>query len=303
MPVDIPSYGLGTWKIPKDKAQEVVYQSIKLGVRHIDCACDYGNEVEVGRGISQAISEGIVTRDDLWVTSKLWNTYHRYEHVLPAAQKSLTDLGLTFFDLYLIHFPIALKYVPIEARYPPEWIHDPSGPNPRIELDESAPVHRTWLAMEELVAAGLTKRIGVCNFNIQLLMDLLSYAQIRPYINQVELHPYLTQDALLKFCLDRNIKVTAYSPFASNSYIELGGDAGYRLFEESTLTEIAAHHQKTVAQVLLRWGVQRGTSVIPKSNSIDHLAENFAINDFELSPLDVRCYNTFFFFTCFVFFC
>lgn len=284
MPTEIPLLGLGTWKIAKDKAQEVVYHAIKeLNIRHIDCACDYGNEVEVGKGINQAISEGIVTREDLWVTSKLWNTYHRQEHVLPAARKSLQDLGLEYFDLYVIHFPIPLKFVPFEVRYPPEWIHDPTAPNPRIEMDEQAPTHLTWKSMEELVDQGLARRIGVCNFNVQHLMDLLSYARIRPFSNQIELHPYLTQTALVKFCQDRNIHVTAYSPLASNSYIELGGDGGHRLLDEATVQEIARRHGRTPAQIVLRWGIQRGTSIIPKSSNPAHLAENFAILDFALS--------------------
>jgi diketogulonate reductase-like aldo/keto reductase len=289
MPSAIPLLGLGTWKIPKDKAQDIVYHAIKeLHIRHIDCACDYGNEVEVGRGINQAIHEGVVTREDLWITSKLWNTYHRYEHVLPAAQKSLTDLGLEYFDLYLIHFPIPLKFVPFETRYPPEWIHDPTAAVPRIEMDDQAPNHLTWKGMEELVDRGLARNIGVCNFNVQHIIDLLSYARIRPFSNQVELHPYLPQTALVKFCQDRNIHVTAYSPLASYSYIELGGDGGHRLMDEAVIREIAQRHGRTPAQVVLRWGTQRGTSIIPKSTNLAHLAENFAIMDFDLSSEEMQ---------------
>lgn len=141
---NIPDFGLGTWKIPKDKAADVVYSSIKdVGVRHIDCACDYGNEVEVGAGIKRAIDEGIVKRSDLWITSKLWNTFHRPEHVELACRKTLADLQLDHIDLYLIHFPISMKYVPIETRYPPEWIHDPSAASPCI-VEDRVPKHLTW---------------------------------------------------------------------------------------------------------------------------------------------------------------
>lgn len=183
---DIPLYGLGTWKIPRDRAQEVVYQAIVAhGVRHIDCACDYGNEVEVGKGIAQAIAEGVVTREDLWITSKLWNTYHRQEHVPLACERSLRDLQLTYFDLYLVHFPIALQYVPFEERYPPEWVHDPAVG--KAVLDTKAPMHLTWAAMEALVAAKKTRRIGVSNFCVQLITDLMSYATIPPYCNQVRM--------------------------------------------------------------------------------------------------------------------
>lgn len=286
---EIPLLGLGTWKIPKPQCKDIVYRSIKeLGIRHIDCACDYGNEREVGEGIKQAIDEGIVTRQDLWITSKLWNTYHREEHVLPACQRSLQDLQLTYFDLYLIHFPIALKYVPIEERYPPEWIYDPKGANV-IELDNKAPLHLTWKGMESLVTAGLTRYIGVANFNTQLLMDLFNYATILPYVNQVELHPYNTQEALLAFCKQFNIKITAFSPLGSASYIELGMDFGLKtgLLQDEVILEIAKNHGKSAAQVLLKWSVQRNISVIPKSSNVDHLKENAQINDFQLTEDEV----------------
>jgi D-xylose reductase len=279
---EIPSFGLGTWKIPKDKAQAAVYQAIKdLGVRHIDCACDYGNEREVGLGIAQAIAEGVVERKDLWITSKLWNTFHRYEHVLTACQKSLEDLQLTYFDLYIIHFPIALKFVPFEVRYPPEWINPSTS---QLELDEQAPLHLTWKGMEELVERKLTRFIGLSNFNVQLLMDLLCYATIKPYANQVEVHPYNTQDLLLEFCFRRGIKVTAYSPLGSASYVEMGvDDSGKRLIDETVVVQAAAAHGKTPAQILLRWGVQRGTGIIPKASQFAHLKENVEIFDFELT--------------------
>ena len=175
----------GCWKLAKETAEDLIYDAIvKCGVRHLDCASDYGNEVEVGRGIKRAIDEGHVTREDLWVTSKLWNTYHHPEHVKLACERTLQDLQLTYVDLYSIHFPISLKFVPFEARYPPEWIHDPSAANPRIELD-FVPMASTWKAMDVLVGAGLCRHIGVCNVNVQLLMDLLGSAVIKPYANQV----------------------------------------------------------------------------------------------------------------------
>ncbi len=286
----MPMVGLGTWKIPREEAQNVVYEAIKVhGVRHIDCACDYGNEKEVGLGIKQAIDEGVVTREDLWITSKLWNTYHRYEHVLPAAQKSLSDLQLSHFDLYMIHFPISLKFVPFEERYPPEWIHDPKAEMPRLELDFGAPTHMTWKAMEELVDQGLSRFIGVCNFNVQHVMDLLSYARIKPYANQVELHPYLSQLPLVDFCQRQEIKVTAFSPFGSASYVVFGMDYGLNrgLLDDATVRGIADKYGRTNAQVLLRWSTQRGIAVIPKTSNLNHLAENMNVHDFTLSEEDV----------------
>ena len=139
----MPSVGFGLWKIAKDKCAEATYSALKNGYKLIDEAADYGNEKECGEGIKKAIDEGIVTRKDLWVTSKLWNTYHRKEHVKMACKKTLEDLGLEYLDLYLIHFPISLKFVPFEARYPPEWIHDPKSSDPRMEED-LVPMQETW---------------------------------------------------------------------------------------------------------------------------------------------------------------
>jgi len=146
---------------------ELVYLSIKNGIRHIDCACDYGNEREVGLGIKRALDERICDRSSLWITSKLWNTYHAKEHVEMACRKSLEDLALDYFDLYLIHFPISQKFVPFDVRYPPEWIHDPTSANPCI-IQENIPISETWEGMEGLVGLKLVKNIGVCNMTVSL---------------------------------------------------------------------------------------------------------------------------------------
>jgi D-xylose reductase len=298
--MEIPLFGLGTWKIPKNVVAEVVYNAIKnIGIRHFDCACDYGNEVEVGEGIHKAINEGVVKREDLWITSKLWNTYHKAEHVELACKKSLSDMKLDYFDLYLVHFPIAMKFVPFEVRYPPEWIHDPSAAVPKIELEPHAPMHLTWGAMEALVRANLTKHIGVCNVGAQFIMDLLSYATIPPYTNQIELHPHLAQQVLVEFCQSRGVRCTAYSPLGSPSYVELGGDLnmGKGALDHPIVLAIAAAHNKTPAQVLLRWNIERGVGVIPKANQSHHLAENFAIFDFSLTKNEVIrhfCLHVFF---------
>lgn len=289
--MEIPKCGLGTWKIPANQVTSLVYRSIKeLGVRHIDTACDYGNEVEVGLGINQAIDEGIVKREQLWVTSKLWNTYHSPEHVKLACQKSLKDLNLDYLDLYLIHFPISLKFVPFEERYPPEWIHDPKAANPRIER-ANVPTTYTWKAMEGLVGDKLTRFIGVSNFNVQLLTEICDSASIMPYTNQIELHPYLTQQALVDFCHSRNVRTTALSPLGSVSYIELNMDngLGQGLLNDPVITKIATDHGKTSAQILLRWNVQRGVGVIPKSSKFERIQENFdlefVLSDAEMSAI------------------
>jgi len=176
----MPSVGFGCWKIPKDQTADSVYNAIKAGYKCIDEACDYANEPEAGIGIKRAIDEG-VSRKDLWITSKLWNTYHRKEHVKAACKRSLADLQLDYLDLYLIHFPIALKYVPFETRYPPEWIHDPNSEEKRMEEDQ-VPFRETWEAMEELVKGGLVKNIGMCNVGVTLLRDVLSYAKVKPSV-------------------------------------------------------------------------------------------------------------------------
>ena len=189
----MPSVGLGLWKLDQPETADIIVNGVKSGYRHLDSAADYGNEIQVGEGIKQSLSQGICRREDLWVTSKLWNTFHRPEHVLPACEKSLRDLSTDYIDLYLIHFPISLKYVAFDKRYPPEWIYDPTAENPRMHIDP-VPLSETWHAMEGLVERGLVKEIGVCNYNSSLLHDLMAYASIKPAMLQIESHPFLTQE-------------------------------------------------------------------------------------------------------------
>ena len=284
----IPSVGLGLWKIERSQAADVTETALKLGYRHLDSACDYGNEAEAGEGIKRALDQGVCRRDELWVTSKLWNTYHAKEHVRSALERTLADLKLDYLDLYLIHFPIAQRFVPFEERYPPEWFFDPNAPNPRIESDP-VPISETWGAMEDLVESGLVKRIGVCNFGCSLLRDLLSYAKIRPSVLQVESHPYLTQETLLRYCQQENIVYTAFSPLGAQSYFSLGmADPSESLLNHTLIHEIAAGQRRTPAQVLLRWGIQRGTAVVPKSANERRLKENLQLFDFQLSEAEMR---------------
>lgn len=280
---ELPSVGLGMWKVDKADAARVTTEAIEIGYRHLDCACDYGNEVEVGQGIADAIKAGHCTREDLWVTSKLWNTYHAAEHVRPACEKTLSDLGLEYLDLYLIHFPIAQKYVSFDERYPPEWFSDPSADSPKVEL-APVPISETWRAMEELVEAGLVKNIGVCNFGTSLLRDLCNYAKVRPSVLQVETHPYLTQEKLLRFCNEQEIAYTSFSPLGAQSYFSLNmAESSEAVIEQPVVREIAKAHGRTAAQVVLRWGVQRGTAIVPKSSKRERLIENLSLFDFELT--------------------
>jgi len=283
----IPPVGLGTWKIEKPDVSRVVRDAVACGYRHFDCACDYGNEAEVGIGLQQAFEESVCAREDVWVTSKLWNTYHAAEHVRPAIERSLQDLRLDSLDLYLVHFPIPLKYVPFETRYPPEWVYDPAAEHPRMEL-ASVPFHETWRAMEQLVRDGLTRRIGLCNVNTAFLRDLLTYAEIRPSLLQVELHPYLTQPNLVRFCHEQQIAVTAFSPLGASSYLSLDmATADEDVLAEPVIRELARKYEKTPAQIVLKWGIQRGTAVIPKTSRADRLQENISLFDFELSDEDL----------------
>lgn len=278
-----PSVGYGFWKVENDRAAALTVQAIEMGYRHLDCASDYGNEAEVGQGIEKALSQRLCAREALWVTSKLWNTNHRTEHVLPALKRSLSDLRVDYLDLYLIHFPIALKHVPESTRYPAGWFFDPEAKPPRMEYDP-VPILETWQAMEELVDQGLVKQIGVSNFSVALIRDLLTRCRIRPSVLQVESHPYLVQSKLLRYCQQESIAMTAFSPLGAPSYIPLGmATQGDSVLDQPVILEIASRHSKSPAQVVLRWGVQRGTSVIPKSSNPDRLRENLDVEGFALS--------------------
>jgi len=283
----MPLIGLGLWKLDSSAVADTVVAAIKAGYRHLDSACDYGNEQAVGEGIRRAIDEGLCTREELFVTSKLWNTYHRGEHVELAIQKSLDDLGLDYLDLYLVHFPIALKFVPFEERYPPEWLHDPAADSP-VMVSDAVPLAETWHAMERIADEGLCRDIGVCNYSVSLLRDTLSYARRPPAVLQIESHPYLTQEKLLRFCREEDIAVTAFSPLGSLSYLELGmANENESVLDSEVVRDIASRVMRTPAQVVLRWGVQRGNSIIPKTSRIERLKENAALFDFELSDSEM----------------
>lgn len=284
----IPEVGFGLWKIPKDQCSDVVYQAIKNGYRHFDSASDYGNEYEVGLGLKRALDDGLCKRDDLWITSKLWNTYHAKEHVQPAIERTLKDLQLDYLDLYLIHFPIALEYVPFETRYPAEWLYNPDATSPCMK-PAKIPLHETWQAMENLVDNDLTKNIGVCNYNSGLLHDLISYAKIKPAMLQIESHPYLTQEPLLRLCQQYEINVTAFSPLGALSYVELDmAGAQDSVLEQDVVKRAATRLNKTPAQIVLRWGVQRGCAIIPKTSKESRMIENLSIFNFSLTEQEMH---------------
>ncbi|KAI9851466.1 MAG: NAD(P)H-dependent D-xylose reductase (XR) [Vezdaea acicularis] len=287
----MPVVGFGLWKVNNDTCADQVYAAIKAGYRLFDGACDYGNEVEAGQGIARAINDGLVKRSDLFLVSKLWNSFHGPDEVGPICRKQLSDWNIDYFDLYLIHFPIALAYVPPSTRYPPGWYF-----NDTTNEIRTAPhsTQQTWSAMESLVPAGLARSIGVSNFAGALLMDLLRYAKIRPATLQIEHHPYLTQPELVTLAHREGIAVTAYSSFGPLSFRELdikkAVDAPL-LFENPIVRKIADKHGKSPAQVLLRWATQRGVCVIPKSNDPARLRQNLegaAAGGFELAAEELK---------------
>ena len=284
---DIPRLGLGLWKIPKETCSDVVYDAVKFGYRHFDSACDYGNEKQVGEGLRRAMDDGLCVREDLWITSKLWNTYHHPDHVPMALDTTLNDLSLSYLDLYLIHFPISLEFVPFEKRYPPEWLYDPDDSLPVMKPSE-IPLKDTWAGMEKLKAIGQVKHIGVCNYNSGLLHDLMSYSKEPPELLQIESHPYLTQERLIRLAKQYRLEVTAFSPLGSLSYVELEmAKKNESILDLPLVRDIAVRLDRTPAQVVLRWGIQRGTSVVAKSIDPVRMKENLASVEFELSKDDM----------------
>ncbi|MDB4476182.1 aldo/keto reductase [bacterium] len=279
----MPLVGLGLWKIDETDTAAAVVDAIRAGYRHLDSAADYGNEVAVGQGISMALEAGLCRREDLWITSKLWNTFHDPKHVSAACQRSLDDLGLDYLDLYLVHFPIAQPFVDFSDRYPPGWFFDPNANAPSMQT-AAVPLSDTWGAMEELVEQGLVREIGICNYNSGLLHDLMSYAKHPPAMLQIESHPYLSQEALLRTAASYNIPVTAFSPLGALSYVALDMASDTEsVLSESVVLSAAQRVQRTPAQVVLRWAIQRGTAVIPKTSRAERLIENSSLFDFTLS--------------------
>ncbi|WP_346889917.1 aldo/keto reductase [Clostridium sp. UBA1056] len=246
--IEMPRLGLGVFRV-EDSSELInaVKVAIKNGYRSIDGAAIYGNEEAMGEGIREGIKEAGISREDLFITSKVWNADLGYESTIAAYEASLNRLGVDYLDLYLIHWPVEGKY------------------------------KEAWKALEYLYKEGRVRAIGVSNFQVHHLQDLLGDAEIKPVINQVELHPYLSQKKVREFCRENAIQVEAWSPLM----------AGNGLLENEIFKEIAKKYNKTVAQIVLRWDLQSQVITIPKSTNERRLIENIDIFDFNLSKVDI----------------
>ncbi|MEB3321929.1 MAG: aldo/keto reductase [Synechococcaceae cyanobacterium] len=262
----MPALGLGTWRMEPAQARDVIRTALDLGARHIDCAAIYGNEAAIGEALAARLRGGELNRDQLWITSKLWNDCHAPGQVRPALERTLGDLQLAHLDLYLIHWPVAHRHGVLI----PERAED------QISLEQQ-PLADTWGAMEDLLEAGLVRQIGVSNFSLAKLAALASTARIMPAVNQVERHPWLQQNALLHQCRERGVVLTAYAPLGSGASI-----GGQSLLEDPQILSIAAAHGASAAQVLIAWGLACGTAVIPKTVHAGRLAENLAAAELQL---------------------
>jgi methylglyoxal/glyoxal reductase len=241
--VKMPWLGLGVWKMEDgETVAEVVKSAVRLGYRSIDTAAGYKNEVGVGQGIKECG----VPREELFITTKVWNGDQGYDNTLAAFDESMNKLGLDYLDLYLIHWPVKGKYV------------------------------ETWRALVKLYNEGRVKAIGVCNFHVHHLKDIIEDSGVVPVVNQVEFHPQLTQKPLLAFCKENGIQLEAWSPLAQG-----------KLTAHPVLAEIGAKYGKSPSQVILRWDLQNGVVTIPKTVREERLKENADIFNFVLSDADM----------------
>lgn len=282
----MPLLGFGTWG-GKDDARMVaaaVRTAItENGFRSIDCAECYKNEAAIGEVLEDVIASAVVSRDELFITSKVWNTNHAAEHVRAACKRSLANLRVKKLDLYLVHWPFAWQHIGPDLEWGPDKARMPMDASGDALMAE-IPLQETWRAMEALVDDGLVTHIGVSNFNAQTLNDLLTYARIRPAVNQVEMHPYLSQSGLRTFCAKNGIAITAFSPLGRPG--QHGG--GPLLVEDAAVLELSQRLSITPSQVLLRWALQKGHAAIPKSSNSARQAENMAAAALDdLTPEDM----------------
>lgn len=263
-----------TWRSDKGKVAAAVEHALKHGYVHLDCAAVYANQEEVGEGLR---ASG-VPRERVFITSKLWNTEHAAADVRPALEQTLRELGVEQLDLYLVHWPV--PFAKSDAAFP----RHPDGSS----MQGTATLRETWQAMEACVDAGLTKAIGVSNFSIEEIQQVLSFARIRPAVNQVELQPYFNQEELSAFCQREGIVITSYCPLGN---LNPQDASQVTPLQDEVVRSIAEAHGKTPAQVLIRWNIQLGNVVIPKSVTPSRIEENAQVFDFELTPSEMAQLN------------
>lgn len=283
----MPAIGFGTY-IPKpgggpfdtlenmDTICEAVKSAIDIGYRHFDCAYMYKNEEGVGRGLKAKIDEGVVRRDQLFITTKVWSTHHRKERVFESVRESLRKLQTDYLDLCLIHWPMSFKEVDTELV--------PYKESGEIDQGEIYDIMNVWRSFEELVEEKLTRSIGLSNFNQLQISRILLRCNIQPAVNQIERHVFLQNMELSEYCLTRSIQVVAYSPLAA-SYRQ---DDVPRIHDHSLLVGLAEKYGRTPEQVALRFLIQLGTCPIPRALSVKHMKDNFEVFDFRLEDEDVE---------------
>lgn len=273
----MPIVGLGTWLSKPGQVEAAVKAAIDCGYRHIDCAYAYANEAEVGAGLKEKFDANVVKREDIFITSKIWNTKHHPDDVEDACDITLKNLQLSYVDLYLMHWPMAYQ------RGTNDFPKDDKGQF----IAEDVDYVDTYLAMEKLVKNGKCKAIGLSNFSMKMIKRVMEKATIQPANLQVELHPLLTQEKLIEFCKEHNMTVTAYSPLGAPDRPWVKDDDP-KLMEDPIVTGIATKKGKSPAQILIRFCLERGVICIPKSVTPSRIQANFEALNFELDPEDLK---------------